>query len=96
VGDATDAEVAQAIERLWGGPETCVVVSSDLSHYYPYHLAGVGYPGIPVCSAKSATTRYTLPPPRPRLGSHTRTCSRRHPSQSGSTASCPNTTRTPG
>lgn len=39
VGDATDVETAQALERLWGGPETCVVVSSDLSHYHPYAIA---------------------------------------------------------
>ena len=24
------------LERLWGGPETLIVVSSDLSHYLPY------------------------------------------------------------
>ena len=39
VGDATDREAAQALERVWGGPETCIVVSSDLSHYYPYATA---------------------------------------------------------
>lgn len=38
-GDASDAEVAAVIDRAWGGPETCVVVSSDLSHYYPYATA---------------------------------------------------------
>lgn len=27
------------IEQLWGGPETLIVVSSDLSHYYPYATA---------------------------------------------------------
>ncbi len=36
VGDATADEVADVIERLWGGPETLVVVSSDLSHYHRY------------------------------------------------------------
>ena len=36
VGDATAGEVADVIEALWGGPETLVVVSSDLSHYLPY------------------------------------------------------------
>lgn len=24
------------LERLWGGPETLIVISSDLSHYHPY------------------------------------------------------------
>ena len=33
VGDATPAEVAEVLERLWGGEETLVVVSTDLSHY---------------------------------------------------------------
>jgi len=36
VGDATVDEVAQVIERLWGGPETLVVISTDLSHYHAY------------------------------------------------------------
>jgi AmmeMemoRadiSam system protein B len=39
VGDATAEEVAQVIDRLWGGPETLIVVSSDLSHYHPYAAA---------------------------------------------------------
>lgn len=39
VGDATDSEVADVIERLWGGPETRIVVSSDLSHYCDYKTA---------------------------------------------------------
>lgn len=39
VGDATPREVAQVIEALWGGPETLVVVSSDLSHYHSYTSA---------------------------------------------------------
>jgi AmmeMemoRadiSam system protein B/AmmeMemoRadiSam system protein A len=39
VGDATDGEVAEVFERLWGGPETLFVVSSDLSHYHDYETA---------------------------------------------------------
>lgn len=39
VGDATPEEVAEVIEALWGGPETLIVVSSDLSHYLPYQAA---------------------------------------------------------
>jgi AmmeMemoRadiSam system protein B/AmmeMemoRadiSam system protein A len=39
VGDASPEEVAQVIERLWGGEETLVVVSTDLSHYHPYDEA---------------------------------------------------------
>ena len=39
VGDAESREVAGVLERLWGGPETRVVVSSDLSHYHDYSTA---------------------------------------------------------
>ena len=39
VGEASAEEVAQVIERLWGGPETLLVVSSDLSHYHDYATA---------------------------------------------------------
>jgi AmmeMemoRadiSam system protein B len=39
VGDASPEEVAQLFETLWGGPETLIVVSSDLSHYLPYESA---------------------------------------------------------
>lgn len=39
VGDATPAEVAEVLELLWGGPETVIVVSSDLSHFLPYATA---------------------------------------------------------
>jgi AmmeMemoRadiSam system protein B len=34
VGDARSDDVSAVMERLWGGDETCIVVSSDLSHYY--------------------------------------------------------------
>ena len=40
VGDATAAEVGGALERVWGGEETLIVVSSDLSHYRDYETAG--------------------------------------------------------
>jgi AmmeMemoRadiSam system protein B len=39
VGDATPHEVARVLRRLWGGPETLIVVSSDLSHYHAYETA---------------------------------------------------------
>ena len=39
VGDATAEEVAAVIDRLWGGSETLIVISSDLSHYHPYAAA---------------------------------------------------------
>ena len=39
VGHATADEVAEVLDRLWGGPETLIVVSSDLSHYLSYRTA---------------------------------------------------------
>jgi len=39
VGAATTPEVAQVLERLWGGAETLVVISTDLSHYHAYQQA---------------------------------------------------------
>ena len=39
VGMATAEEVAEVLEAVWGGDETLVVISSDLSHYLPYATA---------------------------------------------------------
>jgi hypothetical protein len=39
VGDAEPGEVAEVLETLWGGPETLIVISSDLSHYHDYKTA---------------------------------------------------------
>src|SRR5262245_5882011 len=39
VGQATHGQVAEVLERLWGGQETLIVISSDLSHYHPYETA---------------------------------------------------------
>jgi AmmeMemoRadiSam system protein B/AmmeMemoRadiSam system protein A len=39
VGSATTEEVAQVLDRLWGGDETLIVISSDLSHFLPYATA---------------------------------------------------------
>lgn len=39
VGGADAEQVARVLDRLWGGDETLIVVSSDLSHYLPYDLA---------------------------------------------------------
>jgi AmmeMemoRadiSam system protein B len=38
VGGAPAATVARVLDALWGGPETPIVVSSDLSHYLPYAI----------------------------------------------------------
>jgi len=51
VGDAAPGEVAEVLERLWGGPETLVVISSDLSHYHAYERA---------CEIDGATVRAIL------------------------------------
>lgn len=39
VGHAAPAAVAEVLDALWGGPETLVVISSDLSHYHSYREA---------------------------------------------------------
>ena len=38
-GQASDLLVAQVLNAVWGGPETLIVVSSDLSHYEDYETA---------------------------------------------------------
>ncbi len=48
VGEATPEEVGEVLELLWDGPETLIVVSSDLSHYHDYETA---------CRMDSATSR---------------------------------------
>jgi len=39
VGDATAEQVAEVLEAVWGGDETLIVISSDLSHYLDYDTA---------------------------------------------------------
>jgi AmmeMemoRadiSam system protein B/AmmeMemoRadiSam system protein A len=39
VGEATADEVAEVLEQVWGGDETLIVISSDLSHFLPDALA---------------------------------------------------------
>jgi AmmeMemoRadiSam system protein B len=39
VGDAAPEDVAALLETLWGGPETLILVSTDLSHYHGYEAA---------------------------------------------------------
>lgn len=39
IGEAYPEEVAQVLELLWDGPETLIVVSSDLSHFHDYQTA---------------------------------------------------------
>lgn len=39
VGMTSGDEVAEVLEAVWGGDETLIVISSDLSHYLPYATA---------------------------------------------------------
>lgn len=39
IGEVTTPQVAEVLDRLWGGEETLIVISSDLSHYLPYDAA---------------------------------------------------------
>jgi AmmeMemoRadiSam system protein B/AmmeMemoRadiSam system protein A len=41
VGQVEAGKVARLMDMLWGGPETLVLVSSDLSHYHDYDAACV-------------------------------------------------------
>ena len=39
VGEATDSQVGAVLDTLWGGEETLIVISSDLSHFHSYEKA---------------------------------------------------------
>lgn len=39
VGDASPVEIAKVLDVLWGGPETLILISSDLSHFHTYREA---------------------------------------------------------
>jgi AmmeMemoRadiSam system protein B len=39
IGQVDATSVANLLEAVWGGPETLIVASSDLSHYHPYEEA---------------------------------------------------------
>jgi AmmeMemoRadiSam system protein B len=39
VGMTDGNDVAKLLDEIWGGPETLIVISSDLSHYYEYGRA---------------------------------------------------------
>ena len=38
-GEASPDQVSQVLDALWGGDETLIVISSDLSHYHDYATA---------------------------------------------------------
>ena len=39
MGDATGESVEAVLDAVWDGPETLIVISSDLSHYHSYETA---------------------------------------------------------
>lgn len=39
VGDTSARDVAEILDLVWGGPETLIAISSDLSHFYDYATA---------------------------------------------------------
>ena len=39
VGEASPEQIEPVLEKLWGGLETVIVISSDLSHYHDYETA---------------------------------------------------------
>ncbi|MDP6792595.1 MAG: AmmeMemoRadiSam system protein B [Anaerolineales bacterium] len=39
VGNSKPEQVVEILDMLWGGPETLLVISSDLSHYHDYSSA---------------------------------------------------------
>jgi len=63
VGDASAEEVAAALEAVWGGAETLIVISSDLSHYLPAEVSRL-------VDRKTADEILKLRP----LGSHQQAC----------------------
>jgi MEMO1 family protein len=60
VGDADATDVAEVLEHLWGGPETLIVISTDLSHYHGYDEARLldqaTAQAITECNAANVTT----------------------------------------
>ena len=63
VGDASAEEVAAVLEAVWGGVETLIVISSDLSHYLPAEVSRL-------VDRKTADEILKLHP----LGSHQQAC----------------------
>ncbi len=39
VGDTQTAQITELLQNVWGGSETLIVISSDLSHYHDYATA---------------------------------------------------------
>jgi AmmeMemoRadiSam system protein A len=63
IGGPAPGQVAGALDRLWGGPETAIIVSSDLSHFHDYATcqardaettAGIERLSLDVCQGERA------------------------------------------
>ena len=57
VGDADPHCVAEALRRVWGGPETVIAVSSDLSHFLDRGAPNRSMPTPPGASRRSTPPR---------------------------------------
>jgi AmmeMemoRadiSam system protein B len=55
VGIAPPAQVGRALEAVWGGPETLIIVTSDLSHHHT-HLEAQALDGV---TARRITERHS-------------------------------------
>jgi AmmeMemoRadiSam system protein B/AmmeMemoRadiSam system protein A len=64
VGDAPVGQVSAALESLWGGPETAIIISSDLSHYHDYDT----------CKAKDGETAVGIERLQPAICEGDRAC----------------------
>jgi len=66
VGQAPRDTVSKMLETLWGGPETAIIVSSDLSHFHDYAT----------CQAKDEETSVAIERLRPEGCDEDRACGR--------------------
>lgn len=66
VGEASYEEVSEVLDKLWGGDETLIVISSDLSHYLNYKRA----------QAMDAETQKAIESLQPEALSHEQACGR--------------------
>ena len=63
-GRASSEQVADFLDRLWGGPETLILISSDLSHYLDYQA----------CRKLDETTRVAIERLDPIALTHEQAC----------------------
>jgi AmmeMemoRadiSam system protein B/AmmeMemoRadiSam system protein A len=65
-GQAPPEQIARVLDALWGGPETLIVISSDLSHYLDYAA----------CKALDGRTREAIEAFDPAAMGHDQACGR--------------------